>query len=206
LVTQYWNNRAGRQTPIPARSNREHRKARTGCSKVRPQAVAQLPDICRLMPCTPRSHASQRSRRRAPVAQRNLYFSEVLLESNQPFEPDYFLSYRRGQTPTVFTRTRRRTLFVHSGTVEDWVGLKNRAQEDHIFHIHPASHYFRCLKVKQASTRSNDPAIRDTVDIPYWNGSGAYPSAKVRMDFRDPNVVGTFCSTTVTSSSMKTAG
>ena len=38
----------------------------------------------------------------------------------------------------------------------------------------------------------NDPAIRDTVDLPYWSGSGPYPSVKVRMDFRDPNIVGTF--------------
>ena len=38
----------------------------------------------------------------------------------------------------------------------------------------------------------NDPAIRDTVDLPFWSGSGPYPSVKVRMDFRDPNIVGTF--------------
>ena len=38
----------------------------------------------------------------------------------------------------------------------------------------------------------NDPAIRDTVDLPYWSGTGAYPSVKVRMDFRDPSIVGTF--------------
>jgi hypothetical protein len=38
----------------------------------------------------------------------------------------------------------------------------------------------------------NDPAIRDTVDLPFWSGSGAYPSVKLRMDFRDPNIVGTF--------------
>ena len=37
-----------------------------------------------------------------------------------------------------------------------------------------------------------DPAIRDTVDLPYWSGSGPYPSVKLRMDFRDPNTIGTF--------------
>jgi FtsP/CotA-like multicopper oxidase with cupredoxin domain len=38
----------------------------------------------------------------------------------------------------------------------------------------------------------NDPALRDIVDIPFWIGSGPYPSVKVRMDFRDPNIVGDF--------------
>jgi hypothetical protein len=66
--------------------------------------------------------------------------------------------------------------------------VENRAQEDHIFHIHQL--HFQVLEVDGQPV--NDPAIRDTVDIPYWNGSGAYPSVRVRMDFRDPNVVGTF--------------
>jgi Bacterial Ig-like domain (group 3)/Multicopper oxidase len=34
--------------------------------------------------------------------------------------------------------------------------------------------------------------VRDTVDLPYWDGTSAYHSVKLRMDFRDPNIVGTF--------------
>ena len=35
--------------------------------------------------------------------------------------------------------------------------------------------------------------LRDTVNVPYYNGrSLAYPSVRLRMDFRDPNIVGTF--------------
>jgi len=35
--------------------------------------------------------------------------------------------------------------------------------------------------------------LRDTINVSYWDGvSKAYPSVKLRMDFRDPNVVGTF--------------
>jgi FtsP/CotA-like multicopper oxidase with cupredoxin domain len=35
--------------------------------------------------------------------------------------------------------------------------------------------------------------LRDTVNIPYWNGfTRPYPSVKLRMDFRDPNIIGTF--------------
>jgi FtsP/CotA-like multicopper oxidase with cupredoxin domain len=30
--------------------------------------------------------------------------------------------------------------------------------------------------------------ILDTVDIPYWTGTGPYPSVTVRMDFRGPDV------------------
>ena len=39
----------------------------------------------------------------------------------------------------------------------------------------------------------NEDFLRDTVNVPYYNGrSLAYPSVRVRMDFRDPNIVGTF--------------
>jgi len=122
-----------------------------------------------------------------PVAQRNLYFSEVLLDPSNPLSPTTFFITEEGQTPAVFTMGQAPNIVVHSGTVEDWV-VENRAQEDHIFHIHQI--HFQVLEVNGAAV--NDPAIRDTVDIPYWTGSGAYPSVKVRMDFRDPNIVGTF--------------
>jgi FtsP/CotA-like multicopper oxidase with cupredoxin domain len=122
-----------------------------------------------------------------PVAQRNLYFSETLLDPSNPLSPTTFFITEEGQAPTVFTMDQAPNIIVHSGTVEDWV-VENRAEEDHIFHIHQL--HFQVLEVNGQPV--NDPAIRDTVDIPYWNGSGAYPSVKVRMDFRDPNVVGTF--------------
>ena len=39
----------------------------------------------------------------------------------------------------------------------------------------------------------NEPFLRDTVNVPYFNGRDAeYPSVRLRMDFRDPNTVGTF--------------
>ena len=35
--------------------------------------------------------------------------------------------------------------------------------------------------------------MRDTVNVPYYDGrSLAYPTIRLRMDFRDPNIVGTF--------------
>ena len=122
-----------------------------------------------------------------PVAQRNLYFSEVLQDPTNPNSPTNFFITEQGQTPAIFTMDQPPNIVVHSGTVEDWV-IQNTAQEDHIFHIHQI--HFQVLEVNGVAV--NDPAIRDTVDLPYWNGTGAYPSVKVRMDFRDPNIVGTF--------------
>ena len=35
--------------------------------------------------------------------------------------------------------------------------------------------------------------LRDTVNVPFWDGKSAqYPSVRLRLDFRDPNTVGTF--------------
>jgi FtsP/CotA-like multicopper oxidase with cupredoxin domain len=122
-----------------------------------------------------------------PAAQRRLYFSEVapnLADVNSP--TTYYLTVE-GQTPAIFRMDQEPNIVARSGTVEDWV-VENRAPQDHIFHIHQL--HFQVLEVNGKPV--NDPALRDTVDIPYWSGSGPYPSVKVRMDFRDPNIVGTF--------------
>jgi FtsP/CotA-like multicopper oxidase with cupredoxin domain len=122
-----------------------------------------------------------------PVTQRKLYFSEV---SQDPTDPNSATTYYitvDGQKPAIFTMNQPPNIVVHAGTVEDWV-VENRAPQDHIFHIHQL--HFRVLEVN--GKPANDPALRDTVDIPFWSGSGPYPSVKVRMDFSDPNIVGTF--------------
>jgi FtsP/CotA-like multicopper oxidase with cupredoxin domain len=122
-----------------------------------------------------------------PAAQRNLYFSEVLLNPADPNSPTNFFITEQGHVPTLFDMNNPPAIVVHSGTVEDWV-IQNTALEDHIFHTHQI--HFQVLEMNGQAV--NDPAIRDTVDLPYWSGSGPYPSVKVRMDFRDPNIVGTF--------------
>ena len=39
----------------------------------------------------------------------------------------------------------------------------------------------------------NEPFLRDTVNVPYYDGRAlVYPGVRLRMDFRDPNIVGTF--------------
>ena len=122
-----------------------------------------------------------------PVAQRNLYFSEVLQDPSDPNSPTNFYITEQGHQPELFTMGQAPSIVVHSGTVEDWV-IENTAEEDHIFHIHQI--HFQVLEVNGVAV--NDPAVRDTVDLPYWSGTGPYPSVKLRMDFRDPNIVGTF--------------
>jgi FtsP/CotA-like multicopper oxidase with cupredoxin domain len=122
-----------------------------------------------------------------PIAQRILQFSEVLEDPTNPNSPTNFFITEEGQLPALFNMNNPPNIVVHSGTVEDWV-VENTALEDHIFHIHQI--HFQVLEVNGQAV--NDPAIRDTVDLPFWSGSGAYPSVKLRMDFRDPNIVGTF--------------
>jgi hypothetical protein len=39
----------------------------------------------------------------------------------------------------------------------------------------------------------DEPFLRDTINVSYWDGvSKAYPQVKLRMDFRNANVAGTF--------------
>jgi FtsP/CotA-like multicopper oxidase with cupredoxin domain len=74
------------------------------------------------------------------------------------------------------------------GTVEDWI-IENRSQELHAFHIHQL-HF---LLLDYGGRQVNEDFLRDTVNVPYYDGhSLAYPSIRLRMDFRDPNTVGTF--------------
>jgi FtsP/CotA-like multicopper oxidase with cupredoxin domain len=36
------------------------------------------------------------------------------------------------------------------------------------------------------------PEWRDTIIVPAWGGAGPYPTVKLRLDFRDPGIVGVF--------------
>ena len=39
----------------------------------------------------------------------------------------------------------------------------------------------------------NDPELRDSIDVPFWDSkSSPYPSVTLRVDFRSPDIVGTF--------------
>jgi FtsP/CotA-like multicopper oxidase with cupredoxin domain len=59
----------------------------------------------------------------------------------------------------------------------------------HDFHTHQLHFELR----EWSGMQVNEPFVRDTVNVPYYNGRMLqYPSVRLRMDFRDPNIVGTF--------------
>ena len=79
-------------------------------------------------------------------------------------------------------------IVAQQGTVEDWI-IENRSSELHAFHIHQL-HF---LLLGYMGKPVHEDFLRDTVNVPYFNGRAlAYPSVRLRMDFRDPNTVGTF--------------
>ncbi len=124
-----------------------------------------------------------------PVRTRKLYFSERLEDPNNPNGPMIFYITVEGQTPAPFDPTSGvPNIVVKQGDVEDWI-VENRSNELHAFHIHQI-HF---LLLDWFGIPVNEPFLRDTINIPFYNGKTAqYPSVRLRMDFRDPNTVGTF--------------
>jgi FtsP/CotA-like multicopper oxidase with cupredoxin domain len=125
----------------------------------------------------------------APVRVRRLYFSEKLLDPNNPNSATEFYLTVDGQTPAPFDpKSGVPNIIAKQGTVEDWI-IENRSNELHAFHIHQL--HFMLLDYRGQPV--NEPFLRDTVNVPYYDGRAlAYPSVRLRMDFRDPNTVGDF--------------
>jgi len=125
----------------------------------------------------------------APVRMRRLYFSEKLVDPNDPTSATEFYLTLDGQTPQMFDpKSGVPNIIAKQGTVEDWI-IENRSAELHAFHIHQL-HF---LLLDYLGRPVNEPFLRDTVNVPYYNGRTlTYPSIRVRMDFRDPNTVGDF--------------
>jgi len=121
----------------------------------------------------------------AVTAQRKLYFSEEFGGTNGPIQ---FYITVDGQKQKVFEPDEKPAITTKVGAVEDWT-IENRALETHAFHVHQI--HFEVLEVDGKPVADND--LRDTIEIPYWSGPGnPYHSVKVRMDFRDPTIAGTF--------------
>jgi FtsP/CotA-like multicopper oxidase with cupredoxin domain len=124
-----------------------------------------------------------------PVRTRRLYFSEQLLDPNDPNSATTFYLTVDGQTPKPFDPASDvPDIVVKQGDVEDWI-IENRSTELHAFHIHQL-HF---LMTAWRDVPVNEPFLRDTVNVPYYDGRTLeYPSVTLRMDFRDPNAVGAF--------------
>jgi FtsP/CotA-like multicopper oxidase with cupredoxin domain len=124
-----------------------------------------------------------------PVRTRKLYFSEKLSDPGNPNSATEFYLTVDGQTPAPFDpASDAPNIVAKQGEVEDWI-IENRSTELHAFHIHQI-HF---LLLDWSGTPIDEPFLRDTVNVPYFNGRMLqYPSVRLRMDFRDPNTVGTF--------------
>ena len=125
----------------------------------------------------------------APVGVRHLYFSEKLANPDDPTSAVEFYLTVDGQEPKMFDMSSDiPNIVAKQGTVEDWI-IENRSRELHAFHIHQL-HF---LLLDYMGRQLNEDFLRDTVNVPYYDGrSLAYPTVRLRMDFRDPKMVGTF--------------
>lgn len=124
-----------------------------------------------------------------PVHTRTLYFSEHPANPADPNSPIIFMITVDGQTARPYDPSDSAPdIVAHQGDVEDWI-IENRTRELHAFHIHQI-HF---LMLAWNGVPVDEPFLRDTVNVPYWDGkSTTYPSVRLRMDFRDPNTIGVF--------------
>ena len=125
----------------------------------------------------------------APVRERKLYFSEEPQDPKDPNSPTKFYITVDGEKPVAFDpNAAAPNITVRQGDVEDWT-IENRTQELHAFHIHQV-HF---VLTHWNGVPVDEPFLRDTTNVAYWDGhSPQYPSVRLRMDFRDPRIVGTF--------------
>jgi FtsP/CotA-like multicopper oxidase with cupredoxin domain len=147
-----------------------------------------------LLPELPHSTPASELAQAKPVRQRRFYFSEKVLDPQHPATSKVFYITEEGARPKAFHLNSAPDVTVRSGDVEDWV-IENRSLESHAFHVHQL--HFLTLERDGATTLETDgtPTLeayfRDTIDVPYWDGtSPTFPSVKLRMDFRDPNIIG----------------
>ena len=150
-----------------------------------PEARSSLPSEHAPLPAAPLAWLGNV----APVRVRKLYFSEKLTNPADPNSATDFYLTVDGETPKPFDPAAQEpNIVVRQGDVEDWI-IENRSTELHAFHIHQL-HF---LLLDWSGAPVNEPFLRDTVKVPYFSGRTLqYPSVRLRMDFRDPDTVGTF--------------
>ena len=123
---------------------------------------------------------------RTPHRRASTVFLGSNLGSQRSKQPNEFLHHCRWAETTLFSPDNPPAIITTHESVEDWT-IENRAMETHAFHIHQI-HF---LLLEQNGIPVNDGQFLDMIQVPYWSGTGPYPSVKVRMDFRGP-LVGDF--------------
>jgi FtsP/CotA-like multicopper oxidase with cupredoxin domain len=137
-------------------------------------------------PSSPAYHQLFEGLANAPVtAKRTLYFSEVLSDPSNPASPTNFFITVNGATPVLFDPDNPPAIVTTQGAVEDWT-IQNRAQENHEFHMHQI--HFLLLERNGVPVPPEQSQYLDMIQVPYWSGTGPYPSVTVRMDFRGMDV------------------
>jgi len=114
----------------------------------------------------------------APTLTRTLYFSE-----NNPLS-QFFITVD-GAMPVLFSPNNPPAIVTTQGSVEDWT-IQNRTLENHEFHMHQI--HFLLLERNGVPVARQDQQFHDMIDIPYGTGAPPYPSVKVRLDFRGPDI------------------
>jgi FtsP/CotA-like multicopper oxidase with cupredoxin domain len=157
----------------------------------RPLAVIQTSGAASVLPVTEVASAPITGNRFAglaaltPNTTRTLYFSEVISNPADPSSPTNFFITVDGATPTLFDPNNPPAITTTQGSVEDWT-IQNRSPENHEFHLHQI--HFLLLAVNGVPVPLAQQQFYDTIQVPYWTGTGPYPSVKVRADFRGPDI------------------
>jgi len=119
------------------------------------------------------------------TTKRILYFSEVISDPSDPSSPTNFFITVDGATPVLFDPNNPPAIVTHQGAVEDWI-IENRSSENHEFHMHQI--HFLLMEQNGVPVSADARQFLNMINIPYWSGTGPYPSVKVRMDCRGMDV------------------
>ena len=123
-----------------------------------------------------------------PVRVRKLYFSEKLENPNDPNSASEFYLTVDGQTPKPSIRPMALTSWC--SRVRSRTGSSRTAPPNCTPSTSTSCTF---MLLDWSGMPVNEPFLRDTVNVPYFSGRMLqYPSVRLRMDFRDPDSVGTF--------------
>jgi FtsP/CotA-like multicopper oxidase with cupredoxin domain len=122
----------------------------------------------------------------APIAaERTVFFREI--------QPTQFFMDVAGKPEHAFDPNRAPDIVAIQGTVEEWT-VENHTLENHEFHFHHVHFLLESQNNFEINGDQQGPGIvgqfLDMVEVPNWDGNPAhpYPSVKIRIDFRGPDI------------------
>jgi FtsP/CotA-like multicopper oxidase with cupredoxin domain len=148
-----------------------------------PTRLPVVPEVTQQVPAA--IPAGQALADQRPTVHRTLYFFEVLSDPTNPLSPTNFYMQVDGQPLTLFDPNSPPAITTHQGAVEEWT-IQNRVAENHEFHLHQI--HFLVESQSGFSVPQEIGQFLDMVQVPYYSGSGPYPSVTVRVDFRGADV------------------